>query len=165
MTLSESREDHLENLLILETRSGGFVRQVDMASRMGFSKASISKAMSSLSAEGYVELIAPGGQADKRRAGSRRQLRAGFHGVEVVIADFERSALERQRAIGLHDRVLLVGHDRSGPVRSRNQKVTNPSCASPSVFSRSWNGSANRCRGRRGSRTKNSRWENGSQAW
>ena len=27
-----------------------------------------------------------------------------------------------------------------GPVRSRNQKVTNPSCASPSVFSRSWNG-------------------------
>lgn len=56
MTLSESREDYLENLLILETRSGGFVRQVDMASRMGFSKASISKAMSSLSAEGYVEL-------------------------------------------------------------------------------------------------------------
>lgn len=55
MTLSESREDYLENLLILETRSGGFVRQVDMASRMGFSKASISKAMSSLSAEGYVE--------------------------------------------------------------------------------------------------------------
>lgn len=54
MTLSESREDYLENLLILETRSGGFVRQVDMASRMGFSKASISKAMSSLSAEGYV---------------------------------------------------------------------------------------------------------------
>ena len=50
MTLSESREDYLENLLILETRSGGFVRQVDMASRMGFSKASISKAMSSLSA-------------------------------------------------------------------------------------------------------------------
>ena len=44
MTLSESREDYLENLLILETRSGGFVRQVDMASRMGFSKASISKA-------------------------------------------------------------------------------------------------------------------------
>lgn len=41
MTLSESREDYLENLLILETRSGGFVRQVDMASRMGFSKASI----------------------------------------------------------------------------------------------------------------------------
>lgn len=55
MTLSESREDYLENLLILETRSGGFVRQVDMASRMGFSKANISKAMSSLSAEGYVE--------------------------------------------------------------------------------------------------------------
>ena len=58
MTLSESREDYLENLLILETRSGGFVRQVDMASRMGFSKASISKAMSSLSAEGYVEFQA-----------------------------------------------------------------------------------------------------------
>lgn len=36
MTLSESREDYLENLLILETRSGGFVRQVDMASRMFF---------------------------------------------------------------------------------------------------------------------------------
>lgn len=36
MTLSESREDYLENLLILETRSGGFVRQVDMASRNGF---------------------------------------------------------------------------------------------------------------------------------
>ena len=44
-------------------------------------------------------------------------------------------------------------------------KVTNPSCASPSVFSRSWNGSANRYRNKHGSRTKNSRWENGSQAW
>ena len=56
MTLSESREDYLENLLILETRSGGFVRQVDMASRMGFSKASISKAMSSLSAKDMLNL-------------------------------------------------------------------------------------------------------------
>lgn len=43
MTLSESREDYLENLLILETRSGGFVRQVDMASRMGFPRRAYQK--------------------------------------------------------------------------------------------------------------------------
>ena len=48
MTLSESREDYLENLLILETRSGGFVRQVDMPVEWVFQGEHI-KAMSSLS--------------------------------------------------------------------------------------------------------------------
>lgn len=71
MTLSEPREDYLENLLILETRSGGFVRQEDMASRMGFSKASISKAMSSLSAEGYVE-FRPRGLVRLSNGGGRK---------------------------------------------------------------------------------------------
>ena len=55
MPLDESGEDYLETLFVLEERSGGYVRQIDIAAKMGFSKASISKAMSTLNAEGYVE--------------------------------------------------------------------------------------------------------------
>ena len=55
MPLHESGEDYLETLFVLEERSGGYVRQIDIAAKMGFSKASISKAMSTLNAEGYVE--------------------------------------------------------------------------------------------------------------
>lgn len=39
----ESREDYLETILILE-REKGFVRSVDVAERMGFSKPSVSRA-------------------------------------------------------------------------------------------------------------------------
>lgn len=50
----ESGEDYLETVLILKNQNG-FVRSVDVANKMGFSKASVSRAMSILEKDGYIE--------------------------------------------------------------------------------------------------------------
>ncbi len=55
MKLQESAEDYLENILILKERDG-FVRSVDLAKEMGFSKPSISRAVHMLENEGYLQI-------------------------------------------------------------------------------------------------------------
>lgn len=47
LKVQESRENYLETILILQNRNG-YVRSVDIAREMGFSKPSISRAMSVL---------------------------------------------------------------------------------------------------------------------
>ena len=47
MALYESGEDYLENILMLK-KEKGTVRSIDIATRMGFSKPSVSRAMSIL---------------------------------------------------------------------------------------------------------------------
>ena len=49
----ESREDYLETILILHNEKG-YVRSIDIAARMNFSKPSVSRAMSLLRENGYV---------------------------------------------------------------------------------------------------------------
>ena len=51
----ESGEDYLEAILVLEEKLEGFVRSVDIANHMGFSKPSVSRAMGLLEKEGYIE--------------------------------------------------------------------------------------------------------------
>ncbi len=53
MTLYESGEDYLENILMLK-KEKGTVRSVDIATRMGFSKPSVSRAMSILKKSGLI---------------------------------------------------------------------------------------------------------------
>lgn len=55
MALRESGEDYLEAILMLR-RAHGVVRSVDIAERLGVTKASVSKAMSMLEERGYVEM-------------------------------------------------------------------------------------------------------------
>lgn len=50
----ESGEDYLEAILILKNKNG-FVRSVDIAKHLGFSKPSVSRAMSILEKDGYIE--------------------------------------------------------------------------------------------------------------
>lgn len=50
----ESGEDYLESILILKNKNG-FVRSVDIANHMGFSKPSVSRAMGILEKDGYIE--------------------------------------------------------------------------------------------------------------
>lgn len=50
----ESGEDYLESILILKNQNG-FVRSVDIANKLGFSKPSVSRAMSVLEKDGYIE--------------------------------------------------------------------------------------------------------------
>lgn len=55
MKLQESGENYLETILILHQRTG-FVRSVDIANEMGFSKPSISHAMGLLKDGGYITM-------------------------------------------------------------------------------------------------------------
>ncbi|MGI6005145.1 MAG: metal-dependent transcriptional regulator [Christensenellales bacterium] len=53
MSLKKSSEDYLETILLLEKRTG-YVRSIDIANEMGFSKPSISRAMNKLKVSGYI---------------------------------------------------------------------------------------------------------------
>ena len=53
MELHESGEDYLETILILKSKNG-FVRSIDIAKAMSFSKPSVSRAMSVLKKAGYI---------------------------------------------------------------------------------------------------------------
>ena len=57
MAIQESGQDYLEAILIIRNRKGS-VRSVDIAGELGFSKASVSAAMKTLKAGGYIEMDA-----------------------------------------------------------------------------------------------------------
>ena len=59
MVLQESGEMYLETILILSS-DNVFVRAIDVVEYMGFSKPSVSRAMSNLRQDGYVEIAANG---------------------------------------------------------------------------------------------------------
>lgn len=58
MKLQESGENYLETILILEKRNG-IARSVDVATELGFSKPSVSRAVSILKEGGYEYWPAP----------------------------------------------------------------------------------------------------------
>ena len=60
MKIQESAENYLETILILKNQNG-FVRSIDIAHELEFSKASVSVAMKSLRESGYVVVDADGG--------------------------------------------------------------------------------------------------------
>jgi len=53
MNLHESGEDYLEMILMLQ-KEKGIVRSIDVATAMGFSKASVSRAISIFKKEGFL---------------------------------------------------------------------------------------------------------------
>ena len=59
MALYKSGEDYLETILILHKKSG-FVRAIDIATEMGYSKPSVSRAVSNLKADGLIDVAADG---------------------------------------------------------------------------------------------------------
>ena len=59
MKIQESAENYLETILILSKRKGA-VRSIDIANELGFTKPSVSRAMSILKKDGYVNVDADG---------------------------------------------------------------------------------------------------------
>lgn len=55
MKVQESMENYLETIYMLEKQTG-YVRSIDIATSLGFSKPSISNAMKKLKADGYIEM-------------------------------------------------------------------------------------------------------------
>lgn len=70
MGIHESGENYLETILLLQ-RQNGFVRSVDVAGALNYTKASISRAMRILKEQGFVE-IARSGQITLTEEGRRR---------------------------------------------------------------------------------------------
>ena len=60
MKIKESAENYLETILMLKNRKG-YVRSIDVANELGFSKASVSVAMKSFREEGYIVTDSDGG--------------------------------------------------------------------------------------------------------
>ena len=69
MTLRESGEDYLETILILHQRSG-YVRSIDIANELGYSKPSISRAVGILKDNGYIT-VEPTGQIILTKSGKK----------------------------------------------------------------------------------------------
>ena len=59
MDIQRSGEDYLETIYILHNRTG-YVRSIDIATEMGYSKPSVSKGMSILKELGYITMAADG---------------------------------------------------------------------------------------------------------
>ncbi len=59
MKLQESGENYLETILVLKKRLG-YVRSIDVATELGFSKPSVSRAMGILKTDGYITIEANG---------------------------------------------------------------------------------------------------------
>lgn len=59
MSLFESGENYLETILLLTKRNGS-VRSIDVATEMGFTKPSVSRAMTILKREDYIIMEADG---------------------------------------------------------------------------------------------------------
>lgn len=60
MIIKESAENYLETIYVLNKKNG-FVRSIDIANELGFSKPSISVAMKGFREDGYI-LVAPDGK-------------------------------------------------------------------------------------------------------
>lgn len=57
--LHQSGEDYLETILVLKNEKGD-VRSIDIANRLSYSKPSVSRAVSNLKKEGYIEVCPKG---------------------------------------------------------------------------------------------------------
>ena len=59
MQIHESSEDYLESILMLKERKG-FVRSIDIANELDYTKASVSIAMKKLRENGYIAVDGEG---------------------------------------------------------------------------------------------------------
>lgn len=84
MPLHESGEDYLETIYLL-TRKSPFVRSVDIANELGFTKASVSRAMRILREEGLVTVAEDGG-VKLTKAGTKRAI--SVYERHTLITDF-----------------------------------------------------------------------------
>ena len=90
MEIHESGEDYLETILMLENRMG-YVRSIDIATEMGFSKPTISIAMRRLRESGYIDVD------------ERRDIHLTPLGREVAERIYERHVLltDMLKALGV----------------------------------------------------------------
>lgn len=84
MDIQRSGEDYLETIYILQNRTG-YVRSIDIATEMGYSKPSISKGLSILKELGYITK-ASDGQIKLTKTGLKRAMQV--YDRHLVIREF-----------------------------------------------------------------------------
>ena len=99
MKIQESGENYLETILILEQRTGS-VRSIDVANELGFTKASVSRAMGILKEAGYL-VMEQNGNLDLTETG--RQRAEAVYERHTVIADFLQMTLGVDRKVAVQD--------------------------------------------------------------
>ena len=89
MKIQESGENYLETILILKNRNG-YVRSVDIANELSFTKASVSRAMSILRKAGLI-VIEKSGNIVLTESGFARA--SAVYERHTVLSDFFRKVL------------------------------------------------------------------------
>ena len=97
MVLKESGEMYLETIYLLR-KEKGFVRAIDVASELGYSKASVSRAMGILQNGGYIKVGQDGG------------ITLTESGLEVAERTYERHTV-------LSEMFMRLGVDEGNAVR------------------------------------------------
>lgn len=90
MIIQESGEDYLETILLLQ-KTKGYVRSIDIAAALNFSKPSISRAMSILRRENYIIMEADGNIVLTERGLTKAQSVLERH---VVIKEYLEKILD-----------------------------------------------------------------------
>ena len=123
MNIYKSAEDYLETILFLRERNG-FVRSIDIANELGFSKPSVSVAMKKLRESGYIEigeggevLLLPKGEEIAQRMGERHRLLTRFFitiGVNPETAEDDACKIEHDLSSETFEKLrehLLLEHE------------------------------------------------------
>ena len=119
-TTNQSIEDYLEAILIIQQQKGR-CRSVDVANRLGFTKASVSVAVSNLSRLGYARKLADGSLVLTDAGMEYATTVLGRHrlltdvlvslGVPAAIAETDACKIEHDISPETYDRVR-AWHDR-----------------------------------------------------
>lgn len=99
MRIQESGENYLETILILHNRNG-YVRSIDVAGELGYTKASVSRAISILKEAGYV-VMEQNGSLVLTDSGFRRA--SAIYERHTVIARFLRMTLGVDDSVATQD--------------------------------------------------------------
>ena len=99
MPIYESGEDYLETILLLH-RKTGFVRSVDIAAELNYSKPSISRAMNILKDDGFIT-VESGGQIMLTEKGKAKA--ESIYERHVIITEFFEQVLGVDHEIAAHD--------------------------------------------------------------
>lgn len=99
MKIQESGENYLETILILRNRNG-FVRSIDVANELGYTKASVSRAMSILRKAGYL-IMEPDGGLVLTASGNKRA--SAIYERHNLIAKFLQITLGVDRETATQD--------------------------------------------------------------
>lgn len=115
MQIHESSEDYLESILMLKERKG-FVRSIDIANELDYTKASVSIAMKKLRENGYVRLdengfllLTPAGEAIAAQVYQRHKVLTDFFislGVDPAIAAKDACKVEHDLSQETFEKLL-----------------------------------------------------------